>query len=100
MAVVWGPAAGYFARQSRVPLEIVPIPPSPRMPNIPQAFDISVAVSPRHAELVPEINQALRRNQDQIDRILEKYGVPLVTNAGPGRPARTRASARLTSEGT
>jgi quinoprotein dehydrogenase-associated probable ABC transporter substrate-binding protein len=42
VAIVWGPAAGYFAARERVPLEVVPVPSGKT--DLPFAFDISLGV--------------------------------------------------------
>ena len=51
VAVVWGPLAGYFARQSPVPLEVTPIASDPAHPALPMVFGIGIGVRPRDLEL-------------------------------------------------
>jgi quinoprotein dehydrogenase-associated probable ABC transporter substrate-binding protein len=80
-AVVWGPLGGYFAARSAVPLEITPVDPVER-PPLQFAFEISMGV--RHGEtvLVRQLDDVITRQQHEIDRILKRYGVPLLPIAG------------------
>jgi mxaJ protein len=74
-AVVWGPEAGYFARQAAVAMTIAPVtPPGDR--SLPFAFDISMAVRKRDLKLRNELNDFLARRGADIDRILSAFGVP------------------------
>ena len=44
VAIVWGPAAGYFVARQTVPLEVVAVPSGKT--DLPFAFDISMGVRP------------------------------------------------------
>ena len=44
VAIVWGPAAGYFVTQQKVPLAMVPVPSGKT--DLPFAFNISMGVKP------------------------------------------------------
>ena len=76
LAIVWGPLAGYFAKQSTVPLDIVPVLPQRDPPGLYYAFDIAVGVGKKDAPLKEEIDQLLARDHAEIERILDDYGVP------------------------
>jgi mxaJ protein len=78
LAVVWGPLAGYFARLSPVPLELVPVAPSLDPPALPLAFDIAMGVRRGQDGLRARLDDALRRHRREIDAILAAYGVPRV----------------------
>lgn len=78
VAIVWGPLAGYFAKQSRVPLEVVPVSPQIDQPFLPFVFDISMGVRRDDQELRDQIEQVLERRRDEVDRILREYAVPRV----------------------
>jgi mxaJ protein len=76
-AIVWGPAAGYFARGAPHGLELQPV--SPRAdPSLPFVFDIAMGVRRGDAALYAELNDVIARRQADIDRILAEYGVPRV----------------------
>ena len=76
LAIVWGPLAGYFAKQSRVPLEMVPVSPQIDQPFLPFVFDISMGVRRGDQELRDQLDQFLEKRRPEIDRILEEYRVP------------------------
>ena len=77
VALVWGPLAGYYARQSREPLRIEPIATDVQSPE-PMSFAISVGVRRDEPQLLEQINRALRATQPAIRRLLKSYGVPLI----------------------
>jgi mxaJ protein len=78
LAIVWGPLAGYFAKQSRVPLEVVPVSPQIDQPFLPFVFDISMGVRRDDQELRDQLEQAMEKRRADIDRILADYRVPRV----------------------
>jgi mxaJ protein len=76
VAIVWGPLAGYFAKRSRVPLEIVPVSPEVDQPFLPFVYDISFGVRRGDQELKDRLERILEKRRSDIDRILADYGVP------------------------
>ena len=87
LAIVWGPLAGYFAKQSRVPLEVVPVSPQIDQPFLPFVFDISMGVRRGDQELRDQVEQIMERRRGEIDRILEDYKVPRVDQQKGARGA-------------
>ncbi|HET9742626.1 MAG TPA: substrate-binding domain-containing protein [Terriglobales bacterium] len=81
VAVVWGPLAGYFARQSSVPLDVVPVCASTRDAGIPFEFAISMGVRRNDTAMQQKLNDFLERRQKDVRGLLESYGVPLVSAA-------------------
>jgi mxaJ protein len=79
IAVAWGPLAGYFAKRSGVPMEIIPVSPAIDPPNLRFSFDISLAVRPNDAERKRQLEGVLDRRKSDIDRLLAEYGVPIVS---------------------
>ena len=77
-ALIWGPAAGYFAKTARHPLQLSPVTPRGESPSLPFEFDISMGVRRDDAALQAELNDFIGRRGGDIDRILEAYGVPRV----------------------
>jgi len=82
VAIAWGPLAGYFARRTRVPLELTPVRPSPDLPSLPFVFAIAAGVRRGDTELRDRVQGALDRHRIEIQHILESYGVPLVNEHG------------------
>jgi len=78
LAIVWGPLAGFFAKQSRVPLEIVPVSPQIDQPFLPFVFDISMGVRRGDQEFRDRVDQFLEQRRGEIERILADYRVPRV----------------------
>jgi mxaJ protein len=77
VAVVWGPIGGYFAKQSKEPLVVVPVPEY-QTQNIKgkEEWNISVAVRKKDKDRMAMIQAALDRNQAKIMKILDDYGIP------------------------
>src|ERR1041384_7338403 len=78
LAIVWGPLAGFFAKQSRVPLAIVPVSTQIDQPFLPFVFDISMGVRRGDQDFRDQIEQILEKRRPEIDRILNEYRVPRV----------------------
>ena len=84
IAIIWGPIGGYFAKQSKEPLVIVPIPEFKSEQNSldtqkgKSEFNISVAVRKKDKDRMEMIQGALDRNQSKIMKILDDYGIPHV----------------------
>jgi mxaJ protein len=82
VAIAWGPLAGYFAQQSPVALEITPVSPQIDLPYLPFVFDISMGVRRGDTVLRDELNAIISRRRNEIDCILDQYGVPRVQGIG------------------
>ena len=76
VAVIWGPKAGYFARNKH--LEITPVSPQIDPPFLPFVFDISMGVRRGDSKLRERLDAEIERRRNDIDRILDSYGVPRV----------------------
>ena len=97
VAIAWGPLAGYFAKQSAVPMVLVPLPndkPSGRQFE----FDVSLGVRRSDKELRARLDSILERRRPAIERILREYNVPTIparatpasTAGTDGKPAEDR----------
>jgi mxaJ protein len=75
VAVVWGPLAGFFAKEQGSPLAITPVSAAEDA-GLPLAFDISMGVRKGEKELKKELDVSLERNREAIERLLSAYGVP------------------------
>jgi mxaJ protein len=82
VAIVWGPPAGYFARNSAVPLTLRPVSPEADGPLLPMVFDISMGVRWAEPGLRDAIDTALVDRRADIDRVLADYGVPRLDRPG------------------
>jgi quinoprotein dehydrogenase-associated probable ABC transporter substrate-binding protein len=86
VAVAWGPLAGYFAPRQRVPLEVVPVSPQFDLPFLPFVYDISMGVRRGDEDLRQQLEGFLERRHDEIERILDEYGVPRVGKESRSEP--------------
>lgn len=77
LAIVWGPLAGYYARQQHVALKITSVPPFDP-PGLPFRYELSMGVRKSDKELRDQLTKFLSRNKRAVNRILRSYGVPLV----------------------
>ena len=80
VGVLWGPIAGFYAKQESVPLSVVPLEST----NMPMQMDYRITMGVRYNE--PEwkrkINGLIRKHQAEINEILLDYGVPLLDSQG------------------
>lgn len=79
VAIAWGPIGGYYAKQSKVPLVVVPIPEYEET-NVhgKEYWNISIGVRKRDKERLAMIQEVLDRRQADILKILDEYGIPHV----------------------
>jgi mxaJ protein len=87
VAIAWGPLAGYFARQSKVPLTVVAVSPPVDQPFLPFVYDISMGVRRGDQQLKDQLEHILDKRHADIDRLLNEYGVP---RAAQGAVAASR----------
>lgn len=79
IAAAWGPMAGWLKTMKGAPITIQP---TNLMDNdIPMEFSLGISVPRRDVVLKFALDNALRANRAAIQRILDQYGVPLVTCA-------------------
>jgi len=79
IAIAWGPIGGYFAKQSKVPMMVAPIPEyETENAKGKEYWNISVGVRKKDKERMAMIQGALDRNQAKIIKILDDYGIPHV----------------------
>jgi len=94
IAVVWGPFAGFFAKQQRAPLTITPVSPQMFL-AIPFTYSISAAVRKGDDGLRAEIQNALDRECTSINALLIEYGFPQVREDKPRCDSSQPAAASL-----
>ncbi|HUA77818.1 MAG TPA: hypothetical protein VMA86_09105, partial [Acetobacteraceae bacterium] len=77
IGVLWGPIAGYFASRSGGKLTIAPLlHESDNDP--PMVFSIVMGVRQGEDAWRQTLDSAIAKEQPEITRILESYGVPLL----------------------
>lgn len=86
VAIVWGPVAGYAAREAADRITAKPVSPEIDFPLLPMYYSISVGVRAGDEALRDEINTALARRWDDIQAVLEEYSVPRLPLPAPRVP--------------
>ena len=74
VAIVWGPLAGYAAKQ--LPLELHAVTPADDPPANRFTFGIAMGVRKQDRELRAKVEQILAKEAPAIAAILDDYGVP------------------------
>lgn len=74
-AILWGPMAGYYAKEIDPALTIVPLL---KEKSGHMAYRITMGVRPSDQEWKRTLNKVIRENQSEINRILLDFQVPLV----------------------
>ena len=80
-AVIWGPTAGYYAKQYKDKAELVLLPVKDDVKkNREMRFSFSNSMAVRYGEKAwkEKINTVIKENKSEIEKILTDYGVPLV----------------------
>src|SRR3954451_1520797 len=79
IAIAWGPLAGFFAKESKTPLEITPVTPQKDGP-LTFAFDVALGVRKKDRELRDQLDLFVTNHLEEINRILDGYNVPRVAH--------------------
>jgi quinoprotein dehydrogenase-associated probable ABC transporter substrate-binding protein len=77
--ILWGPMAGYYARQANPPLAIVPLTKETTGPQM--TYRIGMAVRPADQEWKRTLNQLILDNQAEINKLLISYNIPILDEA-------------------
>jgi quinoprotein dehydrogenase-associated probable ABC transporter substrate-binding protein len=75
-AILWGPQAGFYARESKKDYVVTPLVKEGKGP--PMAFRITMGVRVSDQEWKRTLNEMIRENQDELNEILLSFGVPLL----------------------
>jgi len=76
VAIIWGPIAGYFAKQAKdVELAVIPMEPEP---GIHVEFSISAGVRRGDQEGKQRLERPMQETAGEIEALLESYNVPLL----------------------
>lgn len=81
-AIVWGPIGGYFARHAATPLAVAPVSPARDSAAGPFVFDIAMGVRRDDVALQQRLDDVIGRRRADIERILRRFGVPLLPAGG------------------
>jgi quinoprotein dehydrogenase-associated probable ABC transporter substrate-binding protein len=76
IAVIWGPIAGFAAKQQASPLKVIPLPA--KVDSVHLAFNVSMGIRRRETAWKHQLNQELEKLAPRIENILLEYGIPLL----------------------
>ena len=74
--ILWGPIAGYYAKNANPKLSIAPLIKEQGGPRL--AFRIGMGVRASDQEFKRLLNRMIPENQREIDAILLGFGLPLL----------------------
>jgi len=79
-SIVWGPTAGYYARELRDQAEFILLPMhnDPKYPDMQFEFSMAMAVRFGEKDWMKKVNGLIHDNQQEIDKILQEFGIPLL----------------------
>lgn len=78
VAAAWGPQAGWYARNSEVPLRLVPITDTVRYLPLVFQFSIGMGVRKEDEAMKARLDEVIVARRADIRALLESYGVPLL----------------------
>jgi mxaJ protein len=93
VALVWGPVAGYFARQQAVPLQTETFEDSAEPPAR-LAFPISFGVRGGDKNRAARLERLMRERASEIQEILSDSGVPLADDPTQCEPLHQQAASK------
>jgi quinoprotein dehydrogenase-associated probable ABC transporter substrate-binding protein len=89
VGVLWGPMAGYYAKQANPPMRVVLLLKETGGPQL--AFRIAMGVRAADQNWKRQLNKLIAENQADINRLLLGFGVPLLDEKDRPITAEARA---------
>ena len=74
--ILWGPMAGYYARQANPPMTVVPLTRETTGPQM--TYRIGMAVRVADQEWKRTLNRLIMENQAEINKLLISYNIPIL----------------------
>jgi quinoprotein dehydrogenase-associated probable ABC transporter substrate-binding protein len=76
VAILWGPIGGYFVKNSKADLDVIPLVHEKSGPRM--AYRIGMGVRHSDQNWKRELNRFISENHGALNRLLASYGVPLL----------------------
>ncbi len=92
VGVLWGPMAGYYAKQANPPMRVELMLKDVGGPHL--VFRIAMGVRPSDQNWKRQLNRLIAENQPDINKLLLGFGVPIIDGAGSRSPAIHRHPSR------
>jgi quinoprotein dehydrogenase-associated probable ABC transporter substrate-binding protein len=74
--ILWGPMAGYYAKQANPPMTVVPLTKETTGPQM--TYRIGMAVRVADQEWKRTLNRLIMENQAEINKLLISYNIPIL----------------------
>ncbi len=74
--LLWGPIAGYYAKQHKEDIRVVPLLKEKRGPRM--TYRITMGIRPGETDWKHQLNDFIKEHQKEINAILLEYDVPLL----------------------
>jgi len=74
--ILWGPMAGYYAKQANPPLTVTPLIKETTGPRLVYRIGMGVRIADQNWKR--QLNRLIQENQPEINKILLSYAVPLL----------------------
>jgi ABC-type amino acid transport substrate-binding protein len=74
--ILWGPMAGFYAKNASPPLHITPLVKETTGPRL--VYRIGMGVRSADQNWKRQLNRLIQENQPAINKILLEFGVPLL----------------------
>ncbi|SDS73033.1 substrate-binding domain-containing protein [Bradyrhizobium canariense] len=87
VGILWGPMAGYYAKQANPPLSVVPLLKETTGPQM--TYRIGMAVRPADQEWKRTLNRLITENQAEINKLLISYNIPILDESNVPITAET-----------
>ena len=87
VGILWGPMAGYYAKQSDPPLTVVPLLKETVGTSL--MFRIGMGVRPSDQEWKHTLNRLIMENQAEINKLLISYNIPILDESNAPITAET-----------
>jgi quinoprotein dehydrogenase-associated probable ABC transporter substrate-binding protein len=85
VALLWGPIVGYYTKRDHLPLRVVFLDPDGSKVRL--DYHIAMGIRPSDTAFRRRLNAIIAKDQPQITKILQDYGVPLLDEQNRPIPA-------------
>jgi len=82
IAIIWGPYAGYEAKKAKKPIKIFPLTKEEKISRGKMVYRFTMGIRKNEPEWEKTVNNLIKENQEEINKILRGYGIPLLDNLG------------------
>ena len=82
IAIIWGPYAGYEAKKAKKPIKIFPLTKEEKISRGKMVYRFTMGIRKNEPEWEKTVNNLIKENQEEINKILRGYGVPLLDKLG------------------